>query len=128
MSDMVREKPRDTRAMGRILGCASVVDESAAADSEEGDDGPVVMNLIISSDLLCHSEIMDRYSTNGSFCLSFAGTAVGAEAPASVISVSGVGVVFCLGDVEEVLQVLTTQVLSLLRYSLINAPISARRA
>ena len=99
-SEVVSEKPVGTSAIGIIL--------AAGAGVVEG--GEVVMYFIISRDLLCQSEIIFRYSTNGSFSSAIGDNGVGTTTPPSFISVSaGFGAEMEVRREGEVPHVLTAQ-------------------
>lgn len=126
VSDVVREKPEGTSAMGRILGSGAGVLIMSVLGSVEG---AVVMYLEISLDLLCHCEMIERYSTKLSISsVVSAGFGITAAVEASNISVSEDGVVAGLTGAGEAVvpHTLTAKDGSLLRYSLMKDPISLK--
>jgi len=119
VSEVVRENPLGTRAIGRTFGFGEEAPSSVGGGA--ADVGAVVMYFVISKDFWCHPEMIDKNSTNGSFSLISDGMETVEEAPGtSVISVSAAG---GRADVPQVL--IAHEKSLLLRCSLMKAPTSA---
>jgi hypothetical protein len=121
LSEVVKEKPVGTRAMGRIFA-------EGDGESVMGEGGVVVMYFIISRDLVCQSEIVWRYSTNASFSSVIGLNGLGTAVP-SLISVSAaLGAEMEVRREGDVPHVLTAQEGSCERCEEMNVPVSERRS
>lgn len=129
-----------TNATGRTLGLLEEDEGSGGVTGAVVEVGAVVMYFDISSDFLCHCDMMERYSTKEStspvvVSVGLATTMGVAGVEESAISVSVVvGVAATTGSIAAgagdavVPQTLTAKEGSLLRYSLMKDPISANNS